>query len=149
MPASSASRVARKPRALCTTVAMISVSNPRVSDRHQRCQRLAAELGEPAAAEQAVRAGRVDRSGGKQAGGEQAGQAADAVHRDDVQGVVEAEAVLEPDGERGADSREDANRGTADGLRSPQRPRLADLMASCLVACFLVAVLHPFLHGVM
>jgi hypothetical protein len=38
------------------------------------------------------------------------------VHCDDVQGVVEAKAVLEPDGERGDDSREEADRGTAEGL---------------------------------
>jgi hypothetical protein len=43
--------------------------HPRVSDRHQRCQRLAAELGETAAVEQAVRAG---RGGGEQATGPRA-----------------------------------------------------------------------------
>jgi hypothetical protein len=55
------------------------------------------------AEEQAVVAGRIDQFGGEQAGAERAERPADAVDADDVQRVVDAEALLDDvDGEVGS-----------------------------------------------
>ena len=59
-------------------------------------------------------------------GREQPGQAADAVHGDDVQRVVEPEAVLEPDGQRGHDAGGEADRGAAERLDEAARGRDAE-----------------------
>ena len=63
----------------------------------------AAELGEAAPVEQAVRATLIDDGRREQAGGEQSCHAADAMDCDHAERVVEAEAVLQPDGERADD----------------------------------------------
>ena len=88
-------------------------------DAHRAAaEQLPAELVEPAAVQQAIDAG---GSGGRgdQADAERADHSADQVDADDVEPVVVAPAVLQPDRERADHARDDAHHHRADRRQRP------------------------------
>ena len=95
------------------------VSDEGVDEHREGAHGLAPELVEAAAVEQAVDAGRGRRRG-EEADRDGAQEATDEVDADDVERVVEAELVLQADGERAEHAGERRRGDRADGVDRQQ-----------------------------